>query len=284
MLIGAHISISKGYEHAVKEALSIGANTLQFFTRNPRGSAAKALDPVDINKMKQLSKQTDFGPLVAHAPYTLNLASSKQDTREFAMRVLGEDLERMATVGASYIVLHPGNHVGTGIKTGIQKISSALKDVVTGKEDVMVLLETMAGSGTEVGYTFEQLYDIIEGTENPDNFGVCFDTCHVIGAGYDITNSLDEVLIEFDKILGLSKLKAVHLNDSKFPLGSRKDRHANLGEGQLGEDTIKNIITHPLLKGKPFLLETPGGIENYKKEIKMLKTLAHHQKTYTSFI
>ncbi len=274
MLFGAHISISKGYKHAVKEALSIGANTLQFFTRNPRGSAAKALDHADINNMRQLSKKTDFGPLVAHAPYTLNLASNKQDTREFAMRILSEDLERIAVVGASYIVMHPGSHVGTGIKTGIQKISSALKDVVTGKEGVMVLLETMAGSGTEVGYTFEQLYHIMDCTGNPDAFGVCFDTCHVLGAGYDIIGILDEVLSEFDQILGLSKLRAVHLNDSKFPLGSRKDRHANLGEGELGEETIKNIITHPKLKDKPFLLETPGGIENYKKEIEMLKTLA----------
>lgn len=274
MLFGAHISISKGYEHAVEEALSIGADTLQFFTRNPRGSAAKALDPADINKMKQLSKQAGFGPLVAHAPYTLNLASSKSDTREFAMRVLGEDLGRMAIVGTSYIVLHPGSHVGIGVETGMQRISSALKDVVTGKEGVMVLLETMAGSGTEVGYTFEQLHDIIDHTGSPDAFGVCFDTCHVLGAGYDIVGGLDEVLSEFDRILGLSKLKAVHLNDSKFPMGSRKDRHANLGEGELSEETIKNIITHPKLGDKTFLLETPGGIENYKKEIELLKALA----------
>ena len=273
MLFGAHISISKGYEHAVKEALSIQANTLQFFTRNPRGSAAKALNPVDINKMKELIKQSDFGPLVAHAPYTLNLASIKAEAREFSMRVLREDLERMDVVGASYIVLHPGSHVGDGLKTGILRISSALKEVVTGKERVMVLLETMSGSGTEVGYTFEQLYEIIDKTGNPDAFGICFDTCHALGAGYDIIDSLDEVLLKFDEILGLSNLKVIHLNDSKFPLGSRKDRHANLGEGKLGQNAIKNIIAHPTLKDKPFLLETPGGIENYKKEIKMLKNL-----------
>lgn len=273
MLFGAHISISKGYEHAVKEALSIQANTLQFFTRNPRGSAAKALNPVDINKMKELIKQSDFGPLVAHAPYTLNLASSKPEAREFSMRILREDLERMEVVGASYIVLHPGSHVGDGLKTGILRISSALKEVVTGKERVMVLLETMSGSGTEVGYTFEQLYEIIDKTGNPDAFGICFDTCHALGAGYDIIDSLDEVLLKFDEILGLSNLKVIHLNDSKFPLGSRKDRHANLGEGKLGQNAIKNIIAHPTLKDKPFLLETPGGIENYKKEIKMLKNL-----------
>jgi len=276
MLFGAHISISKGYEHAVKEALSIEANTLQFFTRNPRGSAAKALDPADISKMKELIEQTNFGPLVAHAPYTLNLASSKPEGREFSMRVLGEDLERMSIVGASYMVLHPGSHAGLGLEKGIEKISSALKDVVTGKEKVMVLLELMAGSGTEVGYTFEQLYEIMDRTGNPDAFGVCFDTCHALGAGYDVIDSLDRVLSEFDKILGLSKLKVVHLNDSKFLLGSRKDRHANLGEGRLGLEAIRNIITHPELKDKPFLLETPGGMENYKKEIKMLKQLAEN--------
>lgn len=276
MLLGAHISISKGYEHAVKEALSIEANTLQFFTRNPRGSAAKALNPVDINKMRELIKQTGFGPLVAHAPYTLNLASSKPEAREFSIRVLREDLERMAAVGASYMVLHPGSHAGLGLEKGIEKISSALKDVVTGKEKVMVLLELMAGSGTEVGYTFEQLYEIMDRTGNPDAFGVCFDTCHALGAGYDVIDSLDRVLSEFDKILGLSKLKVVHLNDSKFLLGSRKDRHANLGEGRLGLEAIRNIITHPELKDKPFLLETPGGMENYKKEIKMLKQLAEN--------
>jgi len=276
MLFGAHISISKGYEHAVKEALSIEANTLQFFTRNPRGSAAKALDPADINKMKELIEQTNFGPLVAHAPYTLNLASSKPEGREFSMRVLGEDLERMSIVGASYMVLHPGSHAGFGLEKGIEIISSALKDVVTGKEKVMVLLELMAGSGTEVGYTFEQLYEIMDRTGNPDAFGVCFDTCHALGAGYDVIDSLDKVLLEFDKILGLSKLKVIHLNDSKFLLGSRKDRHANLGEGKLGLETIKNIINHPGLKDKPFLLETPGGMENYKKEIKMLKQLAEN--------
>lgn len=276
MLFGAHISISKGYEHAVKEALSIEANTLQFFTRNPRGSAAKALDPADISKMKELIEQTNFGPLVAHAPYTLNLASSKPEGREFSMRVLGEDLERMSIVGASYMVLHPGSHAGLGLEKGIEKISSALKDVVTGNEKVMVLLELMAGSGTEVGYTFEQLYEIMDRTGNPDAFGVCFDTCHALGAGYDVIDSLDRVLSEFDKILGLSKLKVVHLNDSKFLLGSRKDRHANLGEGRLGLEAIRNIITHPELKDKPFLLETPGGMENYKKEIKMLKQLAEN--------
>lgn len=276
MLLGAFISISKGYEHALKEALYIGANTMQFFTRNPRGSAAKALDAADIMKMKALIKETSFGPIVAHAPYTLNLSSGKKEAREFSMRVLREDLERMEVVGALYIVLHPGSHVGVGVDRGIRKIASALKEFACGREKVMVLLETMSGSGSEVGYTFEQLYEIMDLTGNPDAFGVCFDTCHVLGAGYDIVESLDEVLFDFDKILGLSKLKVVHLNDSKFPLGSRKDRHASLGEGELGLDAIKRIITHPKLQDKPFLLETPGGIENYKKEIKMLRAVAEN--------
>lgn len=274
MRFGAHISISKGYEHAVKEALSIGANTMQFFSRNPRGSAAKALDPSDIKKAEELCIKQDFGPLVAHAPYTLNLASTKEETRDFALMVLKDDLERLELAKAPYMVLHPGSHLGEGVEQGVLKIASGLKQVVTGREKVMILLETMAGSGSEVGYTFEQLYSIMDMTGMPEKFGVCIDTCHLLGAGYDVIGHLDEVLAEFDRILGLLKIRVVHLNDSKFPLASRKDRHANLGEGELGLESIKNIITHPALKDKPFLLETPGGIENYKKEIEMLKSMA----------
>ncbi len=273
MYLGAHVSISKGYEHAIKEAISIGANTLQFFSRNPRGSAVKALNPNDIKQAQKLCKNFSFGPLIAHAPYTLNLASNKEKTREFARMVLREDLERLETVKATYLVMHPGSHVGEGIKEGIDKIASGLKNIVTGEESVMVLLETMAGAGSEVGYTFEQLYDIMDKTGNPEAFGVCLDTCHVLGAGYDIIGKLDEVLVEFDRILGSHRLKAVHLNDSKYPIASRKDRHASLGEGELGLDSIKNIINHPVLRTKPFLLETPGGLENYKKEIELLKSM-----------
>jgi deoxyribonuclease-4 len=271
--IGAHISISKGYEHAVKEALSIGANTMQFFSRNPRGSAAKALDFVDIKNAEELCKKQDFGPLVAHAPYTLNLASSREKAREFALMVLKDDIERLEQAKVPYMVIHPGSHLGDGIEQGTEKIASGLKHIMTGREKMMILLETMAGAGSEVGYTFEQLYDIMDRTGMPEKFGVCIDTCHLLGAGYDVIGRLDEVLSEFDRILGLSRIKAIHLNDSKFPLGSRKDRHANLGEGELGSEAIKNIITHPALKDKPFLLETPGGIENYKKEIDMLKSM-----------
>lgn len=274
MFIGAHVSISKGYEHAVREAISIGANTMQFFSRNPRGSSAKALDLKDIDRANKLRIKEDFGPLVAHAPYVLNLASKKDDTRKFGIRVLQEDLERLEKVQADYIVLHPGNHVGQGIDVGVEKIAKGLKESVTGEEKVMVLLETMAGSGTEVGYNFEQIYDIIDKTGIPEKFGVCIDTCHLYGAGYDIVGELEEVLSEFDSILGIDKMKAIHLNDSKFPLGSRKDRHEKLGEGTIGLDAIKNIICHTALENKPFLLETPGGLENYEKEIEMLKSFS----------
>jgi len=273
MKVGAHISISKGYLHAVKEALSIGANTMQFFTRNPRGGAVKALDEEDIKKMMELRKKEDFGPLVAHAPYTLNLATDKVEGIEFAKRVLKDDLERLEKAGAEYLVLHPGSHTGQGIEKGIERIAGVLKEVVNEKGKVMVLLETMAGAGSEVGYTFGQLYDIMDKTGKPEIFGVCIDSCHMYGAGYDVVDKLDEVLKEFDKIFGLEKLKAVHLNDSKFGLGQRKDRHANLGEGVLGIEFIKNFINHPFLKDKPFLLETPGGLENYRKEIELLKKL-----------
>ncbi len=274
MLLGAHISISKGYYNAVKQALSIDANTLQFFSRNPRGSAAKALDMKDISKSSELSIEKKFGPLIAHAPYTINLGSSKKETRDFALMVLREDIERLPIIGAAYLILHPGSHLGDGLETGIDRIAGGLKDVVTGDEKVMVLLETMAGAGSEAGYTFEQLYDIMDNTGMPEKFGVCVDTCHMYAAGYDIVNKFDEVIDEFDDILGLEKMKAVHLNDSKFQLGSRKDRHANLGEGALGIECIKNVITHPALKEKPFLLETPGGLKNYEREIQLLKNLS----------
>ncbi len=273
MLLGAHISISKGYYKAIKQAVEIGANTLQFFSRNPRGSAAKALDMVDIRSASEFSVEKNFGPLVSHAPYTINLGSSKKQTRDFAIMVLKEDQERLNKIGATYLVLHPGSHLGDGINEGIYRISSGLKEAVTDVGNVMILLEGMAGSGSEVGYTFEQLYEIIDKTGMPEKFGICLDTCHMFAAGYDIVSQLDRVIEEFNSILGLDKLKVIHLNDSKYQLGSRKDRHANIGEGILGLGCIKNVITHPALKEKPFLLETPGGLEYYKREIQLLKEL-----------
>lgn len=273
MLLGAHISISKGYYKAIKHAVEIGANTLQFFSRNPRGSAAKALDMVDIRSASEFSVEKNFGPLVSHAPYTINLGSSKKQTRDFAIMVLKEDQERLNKIGATYLVLHPGSHLGDGINEGIYRISSGLKEAVTDVGNVMILLEGMAGSGSEVGYTFEQLYEIIDKTGMPEKFGICLDTCHMFAAGYDIVSQLDRVIEEFNSILGLDKLKVIHLNDSKYQLGSRKDRHANIGEGILGIGCFKNVITHPALKEKPFLLETPGGLEYYKREIQLLKEL-----------
>ncbi|MGI6485351.1 MAG: deoxyribonuclease IV [Tepidanaerobacteraceae bacterium] len=273
MLLGAHISISKGYYKAIKQAVEIGANTLQFFSRNPRGSAAKALDMVDIRSASEFSVEKNFGPLVSHAPYTINLGSSKKQTRDFAIMVLKEDQERLNKIGATYLVLHPGSHLGDGINEGIYRISSGLKEAVTDVGNVMILLEGMAGSGSEVGYTFEQLYEIIDKTGMPEKFGICLDTCHMFAAGYDIVSQLDRVIEEFNSILGLDKLKVIHLNDSKYQLGSRKDRHANIGEGILGIGCFKNVITHPALKEKPFLLETPGGLEYYKREIQLLKEL-----------
>ncbi|NLC63898.1 MAG: deoxyribonuclease IV [Thermoanaerobacterales bacterium] len=273
MLLGAHISISKGYYKAIKQAVEIGANTLQFFSRNPRGSAAKALDMVDIRSASEFSVAKNFGPLVSHAPYTINLGSSKKQTRDFAIMVLKEDQKRLNKIGATYLVLHPGSHLGDGINEGIYRISSGLKEAVTDVGNVMILLEGMAGSGSEVGYTFEQLYEIIDKTGMPEKFGICLDTCHMFAAGYDIVSQLDRVIEEFNSILGLDKLKVIHLNDSKYQLGSRKDRHANIGEGILGIGCFKNVITHPALKEKPFLLETPGGLEYYKREIQLLKEL-----------
>jgi len=273
LLIGAHISISKGFEHAVKEALSINANTLQFFTRNPRGSAAKAIDPVDIQRKDELCRKNEFGPLIAHAPYTLNLASTKDETRDFAKMILRDDLKRLQEARVDFLVMHPGSHLGEGIEEGIKKIAYGFREIITEKDKVMILLETMTGVGSEVGHTFEQLYDIIDKAGFPEKMGVCIDTCHLLGAGYDIIGKLDEVINKFDKIIGIEKIKAIHLNDSKFPLASRKDRHANINEGELGIKVIKNIIKHPALRCKPFLLETPGGLNNYKKEIALIRKL-----------
>ncbi|QSQ07700.1 putative endonuclease 4 [Koleobacter methoxysyntrophicus] len=273
MYIGAHISISKGYEKAVKQAVEIGCNTMQFFTRNPRGSKAKALDADDLARADEYRKETSFGPMVAHAPYTLNLASFKEDTWDFAKMVMKEDLKRLEAIGASYMVVHPGSHLGYGLEYGIQRIADALNEIITGSERVMILLEGMAGVGTEIGYTFEQLEEIIARVDKQENLGVCFDTCHLYCAGYDVKDDLNTVLEELDKVIGIYRLKAFHLNDSKNPLGSRKDRHENIGEGELGIETFENIINHPELKDIPFLLETPGGIDVFEKEIRLLRTL-----------
>lgn len=273
IVIGPHISISKGFSKAAETAVDIGANTFQFFTRNPRGGNAKAFDDKDIIKFQQIRKDNKFGQLLAHAPYTMNLAGAKEEVYEFGRMVIKEDIQRMDSLGIEFMCFHPGSHVGSGIDVGIDKISNALNEAITGNENIMVLLETMSGKGTEIGFSFDQVKSIIDKVEHNEKLGVCLDTCHVFSAGYDIVNDLDSVLDEFDKTIGLDKLKAVHLNDSMMPFGAKKDRHACIGEGEIGLDPIISFITHPKLKHLPFFLETPLEDEGHKREIEMIKDI-----------
>lgn len=252
-------------------AVEIGANTFQFFTRNPRGTKAKALDFKDIEKLESIMKKNDISDIVAHAPYILNLASHKEDTFEIAIRVLKEDLIRMSETPAGYIVLHPGNHLKKGPEYGIKRISEGLNNVLDEKEEVMILLETMSGKGTEMGRNFEEIREIINYTEYSDNLGVCLDTCHIYSAGYDIVNNLEGVLDEFDTIIGLDRLKVIHLNDSMTEFNSNKDRHQKIGDGSLGFETFVNIINNQRLKDKIFILETPNELSGYRREIEMIR-------------
>lgn len=255
-----------------KTAESIGANVFQFFTRNPRGGAAKAIDSADVSNLLEISNKNKFGKLLAHAPYTLNACAANNDTRQFAFDTMADDLRRMEHLPHNYYNFHPGSHVGQGIETGIEKIADVLNGILTKAQTTTVLLETMAGKGSEVGGKFEELRAIVDRVELSDKVGVCFDTCHVFDAGYDIVNDLDGVLKHFDDVVGLQRLKAIHLNDSKNPMGSHKDRHEKIGQGFIGADAIKRIISHPLLKDLPFYLETPNELDGYKAEIKLLKS------------
>jgi len=273
MYIGCHLSIAKGYEDAAKAALNIGANVFQFFSRNPRGSSSKKTDIEDIEKMNKILEENNFGPLLAHAPYIINLASYKPNIYGMAKGILKEDYEKLNKLGIPFFTFHPGNHVGKGIEYGIEKIAEALNEIITGDETTILLLETMAGQGTEIGKSFEEMKEIIDRVECNELLGICLDTCHIHAAGYDIVNDLDGVLEEFDNIIGLDKLKAIHLNDNMMDYGSKKDRHAKIGEGTIGIEGIKNIINHPLLKDIPFYLETPNELEGYKKEIELLRSL-----------
>lgn len=273
MYIGCHLSIAKGYENAAKSALDIGANIFQFFSRNPRGSSSKELDLEDIDKMKIILKENEFGPLLAHAPYIINLASYKGNIYGMAKGILKEDYERLNTLSIPYFTFHPGNHVGKGVEYGIQRITDALNEIITGNESTMLLLETMAGQGTEVGHTFEEMRLIMDKVKYHELVGICLDTCHIYSAGYNIVGELDMVLDEFDKIIGIDKLRAIHLNDSMMEYGSKKDRHAKIGEGTIGIDGIKNIINHPQLRDLPFYLETPNELEGHREEIELLKKL-----------
>lgn len=270
--IGCHLSVAKGFAAMGKTAESIGANVFQFFTRNPRGGSAKAIDSDDAAKLLEISDNLGFGKLLAHAPYTLNACAANGDTRQFAFDTMADDLKRMEYFPHNYYNFHPGSHVGQGIETGIKKIADVLNGILTESQTTTVLLETMAGKGSEVGGKFEELRAIINRVELSNKVGVCLDTCHVFDAGYDIVNDLDGVLKRFDDVIGLQRLKAVHLNDSKNPLGSHKDRHEKIGQGFIGADAIKRIITHLSLKNLPFYLETPNELDGYAKEIQLLKS------------
>ena len=269
---GCHLSASGGNLAMVKTAQSIGANTFAFFTRNPRGSKAKPEDPADSAAAVQALREADFGPLVAHGSYTMNLCTADPEARAFAASILADDLRRMAALPGNYYNFHPGSHVGQGVDTGIAQIAEALKTAMAPAYPVTVLLETMAGKGSEVGGRFEEIKAIIDAVGS-DDIGVCMDTCHVYDAGYDIVNDLDGVLAEFDRVVGLHRLKALHINDSKNPYASHKDRHACIGEGSLGVETFRQIVTHPVLKGLPMILETPNELPGYEKEIKLLRSM-----------
>ncbi len=269
--IGCHLSTTKGYYNMGKEALSINANTFQFFTRNPRGGKAKDIDEKDIDKLLKLMKDNNFAKILAHAPYTLNAASKDEKTRSFAVDMIKDDLRRMEYLPGNLYNFHPGSHVKQGVEIGINYIIEALNKSLEESQTTTVLLETMAGKGTEIGRSFEEIKSIIEGVELKSHLGVCLDTCHVYDAGYDIVNHLDDVLDEFDRIIGLDKLKAIHLNDSKNPYNSHKDRHETIGEGYIGLDAIVNIINNPRLRDLPFFLETPNELEGHGREIALLR-------------
>ena len=269
---GCHLSASKGNAAMVKTALDIGANTFAFFTRNPRGSKAKEEDPADAAKAVALLRELSFGPLVAHGAYTMNLCTADPEARAFAADILADDLRRMAALPGNFYNFHPGSHVGQGVEAGIGYISEALKKAMSHGYPVTVLLETMAGKGSEIGSKFEELKAILDAVGD-ENLGVCLDTCHVYDGGYDIAKDLDGVLAEFDRIIGLDKLKALHLNDSKNPFASHKDRHELLGQGSLGLETFASIVNHPMLKDKPMILETPNELPGYRKEIALLRRL-----------
>lgn len=274
LYLGCHLSASGGNMAMVKDALSIGANTFAFFTRNPRGSKAKAEDPADCARAVQALEEHAFGPLVAHGAYTMNLATAEESGREFAASVLCDDLRRMAYLPGNYYNFHPGSHVGQGYEIGIEKITQLLNAVLWKEMHTTVLLETMAGKGSEVGGTFEQLRSIIDGVDCSQHMGVCFDTCHVWDGGYDIVNDLDGVLTKFDNVVGLKRIKAVHLNNSMNDIGSHKDRHAKITEGKLPLEAIRRIITHPAFDGIPFVLETPQETDaGYGVEIALLREL-----------
>ena len=274
LLLGCHLSAAKGYAYMGREAVSIGANTFQFFTRNPRGGSAKALDPEDVTRFRDFAAQAGIPVILAHAPYTLNGCSGDENVRRFARETMADDLRRMEATPGNLYNFHPGSHVGQGVEAGITLIAQMLNQTLFPEMTTTVLLETMAGKGSEVGGRFEELRAILDRVELSGKMGVCLDTCHISDGGYDIIHDLDGVLTEFDRIIGLDRLKAIHLNDSKNPPGSHKDRHACLGEGTIGLEALGRIVRHPALKRLPFCLETPNDLPGYAREIALMRELA----------
>ena len=274
LYIGNHTSSSKGYAAMGRQMVKNGGNTFAFFTRNPRGGKAKEIDPADVEKFLELAREHHFGKIVAHAPYTMNACAAKENLRDFAREIMADDLKRMEYTPGNYYNFHPGSHVGQGIEAGIAKIAEILNDVLTEEQSTTVLLETMSGKGSEVGATFQELRDIIDRVEKNNKLGVCLDTCHVWDGGYDIVHDLDGVLDEFDRVIGLERLKAVHLNDSKNPCGAHKDRHEQIGKGYIGLEALMRVVNHPTLKHLPFELETPNDLAGYAAEIKQIRELA----------
>ena len=269
--IGCHLSPSDGFLAMGQTAKAMNASTFQFFTRNPRGSRAKAIDPADAAALVAFLRDNRFGPVVAHAPYTINPCSKDERTREFALQTMADDLVRMEHLPGNYYNFHPGSHTGLGTEAGIALIAETLNTILKPEQTTVVLLETMAGKGTEIGGRLEELREILDRVELQGHMGVCLDTCHVNDAGYDIVHDLDGVLTEFDRVIGIGKLKAIHINDSLNPLGARKDRHAKIGEGHIGTEAFERIICHPALRHLPFVLETPNELDGYAREIEMLR-------------
>lgn len=272
--IGCHLSSSKGFLAMGRQAWKLGADTFQFFTRNPRGSKAKELDSADAAALMALLAERNFAPVIAHAPYTLNLCSAEEKNRTFAREIMADDLRRMEYLPGQLYNFHPGSHVGQGMETGIAYIADALNAILTPEQSTTVLLETMSGKGSEVGGRFEELREILDLVELSDRMGVCLDTCHVSDAGYALAEDLDGVLMEFDRVIGLNRLKAIHLNDSLNPCGAHKDRHARIGEGCIGLEALRRVVNHPALKDLPFCLETPNELPGYAAEIALMRSLA----------
>lgn len=271
LVLGTHMSIAGGLNKTAQNVVKMNANTMQIFSRNPRGSNFKNPSEKEVEEFQKIRKEHYFGPILAHAPYTMNLASAKPEVYEFACDVIREDIQRMDNLGIENIVFHPGSHTGIGTEAGIKNIIRGLNQAITESQNIMVLLETMSGKGTEIGVRFEELKTIRDGVNHPEKVGICLDTCHVFSAGYDIVNHLEEVLDELDENIGLSYLRAIHLNDSMMPFGSKKDRHATIGDGEIGLEALMKVITNPRLAGIPFYLETPLDDAGHKKEIQMIK-------------